>query len=240
MTTEVSCSYSQCGEDLIVHNLFAQAGTHQPSYLDIGAYDPLHFSNTALLHQLGSTGINVEPHPDRIALFHRERPDDVNLAVGVAAVSGELTYYDFGEEKNIVNTFSAEEAHKSKCRGHHLARELTVPVLTLEQIITQYWGSRFPDFLSIDAEGLDAEILESMTAMDISLRPQVICVETLGYTAQRGQGINLAPHMMSILAPDGYTLYAQTRLNGIFVRHEEHDIVAETPGSKQNSKRLQL
>lgn len=53
------------------------------SYLDIGANDPIRFSNTNLLYKKGWNGVNVEPN---LTLFHKLekfRPRDVNLNVAV-------------------------------------------------------------------------------------------------------------------------------------------------------------
>src|SRR6478735_3440752 len=76
-------SFSQAGEDRVVRFLFNVLHMQRPTYLDIGAYHPFHLSNTAMLSLGGSTGVNVEPDPDAIAAFRRQRPRDVNLNIGV-------------------------------------------------------------------------------------------------------------------------------------------------------------
>lgn len=209
-------SFSQFGEDLMVLELFDQIGIVHPSYLDIGAYDPFIFSNTALLYKQGSHGINVEPHPERIKLFRQHRPQDINLAAGVASASGTLDYYDFGE-KDVLNTFVLEEVDKSVQRHHPLVGKTSVPVVTLRDIITTHWKGRFPDFLSIDAEGLDYEILQAMTRLNAKQRPKVICAETLGYTDEPGGEVELVA-IPELLIADGYKVYAKSRFNTVFYR----------------------
>jgi hypothetical protein len=55
-------TYAQHGDDLAVLNIFKRLGIERPSYLDVGAYHPFDLSNTALLYERGSRGINVEPN----------------------------------------------------------------------------------------------------------------------------------------------------------------------------------
>ena len=45
-------SYSQHGEDMVFMALFRRLGIWSPSFLDIGANDPLELSNTALLRSM--------------------------------------------------------------------------------------------------------------------------------------------------------------------------------------------
>ncbi len=76
-------SFSQCGEDLIVQNIFNCLGIEKPSYIDVGAYDPFIFSNTALFYSKGSRGINIEPDPHLYKTFPKHRKEDINLNVGI-------------------------------------------------------------------------------------------------------------------------------------------------------------
>jgi len=66
-------SYSQCGEDLIVNYVFGALNIKKPSYIDVGAYHPQHLSNTALLYERGSRGVNIEPDPKLFRYFLRRR-----------------------------------------------------------------------------------------------------------------------------------------------------------------------
>ena len=56
-------SYSQSGEDIIISDLFHRLQIVNPSYLDIGANDPIALSNTYRLYTRGSRGVCVEPNP---------------------------------------------------------------------------------------------------------------------------------------------------------------------------------
>src|SRR5687767_14108710 len=76
-------SYAQCGEDLIVDYVFTALGVQGPTYLDIGANDPVSLSNTYLFYRRRCAGVCVEPNPPLCEAFRRKRPRDHCLNVGV-------------------------------------------------------------------------------------------------------------------------------------------------------------
>jgi FkbM family methyltransferase len=207
-------SHAQCGEDLIVRYLFHTLHKEKPSYLDIGAYDPYLFSNTAFFYIRGSQGICVEPDPD---LYHRlktARPRDTVLNVGIGPESGEATIYLM--EPSTLNTFSRKQAETLEREKTARRRdERPVPVMTVEALLAQYAGGIFPDFLSLDTEALDLQILQSIS-FERSV-PTVICVETRSYSLT-GQGTK-ETEIGQFLQSVGYLLYADTHLNSIFVSH---------------------
>ena len=182
-------SYSQHGEDMVLIALFDRIGVAHPSFLDIGANHPLNCSNTALLRErCGSRGVNVDANPDAIEIFKRERPEDVNVNVGVAGQQGSMIFYRF-DHYSPINTFS--KAHAESFMASNVALriqdEIVVPVLTLDQVVDTYCDGLFPDLLSIDAEGLDYEIL---MAGSFATRPKILCVETVGPSGDMGNSID--------------------------------------------------
>ena len=204
-------SYSQCGEDRIILHLLETIGLDKPFYLDIGAYHPFHISNTALLYELGSRGVNVEPNPDVRGLFHKYRPQDINITAGISDAEGMMTYYCFNVP--TLNTFSQKEAKRNIREGYKIIDKKKILVTTLEKIIRDYCRSRVPDILFIDAEGGEAKILPSIRLM--KNKPAILCMETVGFSA-KGIGrknINLINSIILL----GYKLYADTHLNSIFI-----------------------
>jgi FkbM family methyltransferase len=169
-------TYAQHGEDLIVANIFALLGVEHPSYIDAGASHPLKGSNTALLYSRGSRGIVVEANPALMSLWAEIRPQDLALNLAVAAERGEQTLYRI-DEMSGRNTTSADVAQSfvNKYPEFRVQDTITVQAATLNDIVMQHAAGRWPDFLSVDLEGLDYAVLE---AADFSGdRPRVICVE---------------------------------------------------------------
>lgn len=161
-------TYAQHGEDLIVLNILSRIGVQKPSYLDIGANHPKNINNTALMYERGSRGINVEPDPVQFAMIEEERGLDVNLNVGVAPVAGTMRFYSTREPGR--NSFIRELAEP-----HRIVSELDIPVVTVASIIEKHSGGTFPDFLSLDVEGMDLDVLRSIDF--VTSAPKVVCVE---------------------------------------------------------------
>lgn len=207
-------SYSQCGEDLIIKHIFDRLKIIRPSFLDIGAYHPFSINNTALFYLNGSKGINIEPNTDYFKLFLNDRKRDVNLNVGIAGKPGFLNYY--GMNVPALNTFSKKEADNYVREGYKIQKISRIKTETIENILRKYWNGKFPDFLSIDAEGLELKILKSV---NLKMNyPKVICVETLSFSTS-GKG-KTDSNLIRYLEHQGFMKYADTNINTIFVKKD--------------------
>jgi hypothetical protein len=72
-----------------------------------------------------------------------------------------------------------------------------------------------PDILSIDVEGLDLEILKTIDFT--RFKPLTIIVETLLYDEMQRESRN--EKIIDFLTSLGYTIYADTHVNTIFLRN---------------------
>ncbi len=209
-------SYSQCGEDLITKVIFDNVlKIRQPSYLDIGAFHPFRFSNTYLFYKFGSRGINVEPNPDSLNIFKKYRPRDINLNIGIGTKSGVLEYHKM--ESNELNTFSFSEAQRMKSmEGIPIIDTLQIDVKTIEEVLKESGFERFPDFLSIDIEGNDLDILRTIDYRKSS--PKVICVETIQFSKNSNARKKL--DIITFLEGEDYYHYSDTMINSIFVKKD--------------------
>jgi FkbM family methyltransferase len=207
-------SYSQSGEDLIINNIFLLRDIVKPSYVDIGAHHPWLINNTALLYNKGSRGINIEPNPELLTKFEKERPEDINLNIGISSQGEAMDFYIIKD--NTFSTFSEEESIKFVSHGHEIEKIIKVKTSKIKETIKDYAGGIFPDLLSIDVEGLEMEILKDIDYVDNY--PKIICVETADYSPI-GAGIKRVD-IMNFIESKGYYLYADTNLNSIFVKNE--------------------
>lgn len=108
-------SLAQNFEDLIFEKLKINAGIDRKGfYIDIGAHDPIRFSNTYILKKQGWRGINIDPLPSCINRFQKRRPDDINLNIGISDKTGEMEYYSFEEPAfNTTNPIRADHVIKN-------------------------------------------------------------------------------------------------------------------------------
>jgi FkbM family methyltransferase len=171
-------SFSQHGEDLCILNFFTLLGISKPSYLDLGAHHPTNISNTALLYSRGSRGVNVEANPNLIQEFLKQRPDDLNLNVGVATSLGSLPFYMIDEHSGR-NTFSKQEAENfvTEYPQFKIQKVINVQCFPIKEILKRCPNGEYPDFLSMDVEGFDYEILKQMDLEYSKTSPKIICVE---------------------------------------------------------------
>lgn len=159
-------SYGQFGEDAYIQSLFKHI--LKGTYVDVGSYHPVLYSNTYALYRAGWSGTAVDPNHAMQRLFRifRMRDTFVHAAVGA---EGQHTYYRFSD--GAYNTFDATEAEarKKNPRLTFLGEE-KISLRPLSSII----NGRSIDFLNVDAEGKDVEILRSH---DWQTFPKVIAVE---------------------------------------------------------------
>lgn len=206
-------SYSQSGEDLIVKYIFENLNIKNPTYIDIGAHHPYYISNTALFYQNGSRGINIEPDPTLFKAFIKERKKDINVNIGIGNKNEELDFYIISS--TTLNTFSKEEAYNYQKEGNYTIKSIEkIKVATLSNVINEFSNGIFPQFLSIDAEGIDELIIKSID-FDKNF-PIVICIETLSFS-NSGNGLK-NKELIKYIEQKGYLLYADTNINSIFVR----------------------
>ena len=210
-------SYAQCGEDLIVDFLLGSLlGIKNPIYLDIGAHHPWWLSNTYLFYKRGSSGINVEPDPYLFRNIVRYRPRDININKGVSFGPGSSKADFYIMSSRALNTFSKEEAERLNRAGTYKIEEtMQIELIALREIFSKHLPGKELDFLSIDVEGWDLEILKNIDFEKCP--PKVICVETLAF----GESPNFKKQeaTMDFLLENNYSRYADTYINSIFVKN---------------------
>lgn len=166
--------YSQNREDLLLEAFFPELT--DGFYVDVGAYDPTYDSVTKLFYEKGWRGINIEPQIERYEKFKINRPRDINLNCGVSDTEGELILrsYDNGGLSTFSNKMKNEyEKDNESVVGDY--KDVKVKVDTLCNIFKKYETHKI-NFLKIDAEGLEYEVL---LGNDWELyRPQVLCIES--------------------------------------------------------------
>lgn len=163
-------SYAPNREDVLLDRLFPR--TRPGFFIDIGARDPVHDSLTRHFHELGWTGVNVEPGAAGLARLRAARASDVNLGVGIADCPGELTLYEFHTVEAAAApqdgsataaepwgpaTFSAARAARLREAGMSCT-ERAVASMTLSELCEKHVTGTI-DFLAVDDEDREAQVL---------------------------------------------------------------------------------
>jgi FkbM family methyltransferase len=158
----VRSHYSQCGEDIVLTQLnFAIGLPERGFYIDVGAYHPFEGSNTFVLHQKGWRGVNIDPNPHCKPLFDKYRPNDINLSCGISKTGGMMKYYML-DSASSMNTFSKENLESFEMLNQ-VTKTIEVETKPLSVIIKEHVPRDATiDFLNIDAEGYEMEVLNSI------------------------------------------------------------------------------
>lgn len=196
-------TYSQEGEDILLDRLLAKEGTG--FYVDIGAHHPKRFSNTQYFYMRGWRGINIEPNPAVFGLFRRMRHRDINLQLGVSDQPDELLYYEFDDP--ALNTFDEslmrerERCTSYKCIGTQIVR--VEPLVTV--LASNLPTGQEIDFLTVDVEGFDLNVLRSN---DWSrFRPRCVVSESLNANISSNE---LDSPLVAYMREQQYNLVAKT------------------------------
>lgn len=190
-------SFGQFGEDLIVQQLLQARGIQRGIYVDVGAYDPVMFSNTLLLWKSGFQGVNIDMNAEKIRNFQQARPRDYNVCAAVA--NGSFAF-------EAVNAGDTTEAVRIVADGKEGPRTATLD----EILAASPYAGRPIDYLNIDCEGHDLDVLRSLS-LDV-YRPAVITIEAL----DAASGDATRRHLESA----GYVLHGTACVTRIFSRAE--------------------
>lgn len=167
-------SWSQDGEDLAL--LSAMRDIPNVKYLDVGAHGPSRFSVTRHLYQRGWSGVNVDANPHLIKNFKQVRTRDKNLW-GAVGIKSEYEFTIFDEP--AISTFNNEWKEKFLKENQTIKEVLRVPGISLRLLLEDYFQYERLDLLSIDAEGADLEVLESLELHNLpnDLFPRFLLLE---------------------------------------------------------------
>lgn len=211
--TEGRRSYAQCGEDMIIDFLFMWLGRNTISYLDIGANHPTWLSNTYHFYGQGDHGVLIEPDADLCRGLRKKRPKDrvLNLAVGV---SGDDKISMYVMTSRTLNTLDKTQAEALQASGRERIEAVrNVRRQGINEILAEHFSGSKPNFVSLDIEGLDFDILK---AWDFNrFRPEVFCVETLTYSQSNTE--RKLTEIIDFMTSSRYRVYADTYVNTIFV-----------------------
>lgn len=171
----VNLSFSQEGEDLILKRIFEKK--KKGIYVDVGAHHPIRFSNTYLFYRLGWRGINIDACPGSMRLFDSLRPGDTNIESAIGGERKQLEYYIFDEP--ALNSFDYDlSMGRHQSTSYRIKDTKLISMVPLSEILGKTSVDKKEiDFMSIDVEGLEFDVLSSNDWNRFA--PKVLLVEYL-------------------------------------------------------------
>ena len=182
-------SKSQILQDLWVG---FELGEHRDGFfVEFGATNGVSNSNTYLLEtKYGWSGILAEPNPVWHAKLHASRRSVIEHRC-VSSTSGQTVTFlatdDADPELSGIATF-ADGDHFSEVRT--AGKRLQIETISLKELLSQHAAPRTIDYLSIDTEGSEYDILSHF---DFSTRSRLISVEQNTKTEKKIEAL-LASH----------------------------------------------
>jgi len=202
-------SYSQLKEDLVLDRLLKYK--KKGFYVDVGAYDPYRFSNTMRFYRRGWRGINIEPNREHWKRFEKYRPRDTNLNIGIGQNKNSLTFYLMNP--STLSTFSKAAMQEYVHSGYAVGSEHIIHILPLKNVLKKYAPHPI-DFLSLDVEGYEMEVLKSNDWK--RYRPRYLCIETAVENDAGSQTQKRKRYIGSYLKKQGYTELSDNGLNTFY------------------------
>jgi FkbM family methyltransferase len=162
--------YSQNNEQDIILQYF---GSRKGFFLDIGANDGITLSNTYALQLQDWKGVLIEPSEEAFNRIKvRYGVQKFNVAIGTE--DGHCTFHEMGNHLNAGDVSLLSTIKKTELKrwpGVEFKERMT-EVWTYKTLL-KHSPLKFFDFISIDAEGVDYEILEQI---DLKYT-DMVCIE---------------------------------------------------------------
>jgi FkbM family methyltransferase len=155
-------SYSQIGQDLEVIKYYNNK--EGGFFIEIGASDGVELSNTYLLEkEYKWKGICCEPIPVRFEKLVVNRPNSICFNQAVYNQSGLTVVFDISNDVNNSDLLSGIsehiDAHRSTVDNNKTS--IQVETISLLDILNKANAPSFIEYMSIDTEGSELEILKN-------------------------------------------------------------------------------
>lgn len=188
------------GEDHLLAALFPDLRGY---CVEVGANDGIDNSNTLLFERRGWTGLLIEADPAVARRCRRNRPAFKTIsAAAVAPGSAPTVSFErvLGGSALSTRSFAGEgHYHAAYVRSALRTRRIVVPARTLDSMLEDAAAPRL-DFLTVDVEGYEADVLAGFSPMRWC--PRVIVLERNGLAPD--------PRIVAYMDRHGYERFRTT------------------------------
>ena len=194
--------YSQYGQDRrlyqeIFHN------KRKGFFVDVGAHDGRSLNNTLFFQEnLDWTGINIEPNPMVFAQLEKNRPKCINERVAIGGKNGTCAFLcNTGYTEmlsGIIDSYDPRHRQRiqKELKEHGgKSTEIEVKMTRMDTLLEKHNVTHI-DYLSIDVEGNEKQVLESIDFSKVT-------IDVIGFEVNFKDQMK---ELYSVLAPHGYKI----------------------------------
>lgn len=221
-------SYAQNLEDYHLDLVFGD----QPSgtYVDVGGGHPVADNVSFWFYLKGWRGLIVEPQQALADIYAGIRPRDHTVSCLAGRASGEMEFHVV-ERMHGFSTTVRENAASASGMGAAV-RTIAKPVRTLSELCVEA-GLSSIDFLKIDVEGAEADVLAGMDFK--RWRPRVVVIEAIAPGSMAEAWAGWEPALLA----QGYRFAFFDRLNRFYVAEEAAELGKRFPSEPAPWDRVQ-
>ena len=152
-------SYSQIGQDVEVVQFYNKK--KNGFFVEIGASDGINYSNTYLLETTYNwRGICAEPLPDKFEILKKNRPNSICTNKAVYNKSGLQVLFDIANNSDLLSGITQNiDCHANAVNANKT--QIQVSTISLNDLLEKSNAPWFIEYLSLDTEGSELEILKS-------------------------------------------------------------------------------
>ena len=208
-------SYAQNFEDVILARIFK--GQTSGFYIDVGVWQATEHSVTRHFYDLGWSGVNIEALPGNFEAIRAARPRDININAAASAHPGPLVFH---EVRQTGLSTSREDYAAMHARAGFDVQDVEVQTVALNAVCKKHAQGRVIDFLKIDVEGAEADVVASA---DWKLyRPRIVLIEATVPLSPEVSYMDWEPTVLGA----GYEFCYFDGLNRWYAREEEPELRA--------------
>jgi FkbM family methyltransferase len=207
--------YSQFGEDRILSEIFGGKGAG--TCIEVGANDGVNDSTTLFFENAGWDCILVEPNPVLCKMIRATRKATL-YECAASDRQGTATLYvaEGADRSHGVSMISGEEAARDKIGSYGFTcRPVQVETRTLDDILAEQKPHGGIDFISIDVEGHELEVLQGFSVEE--WMPGVMIIED----NDRFEDDSVRDYLKRF----GYVCFRRTGVNDWYAHRKNRDLV---------------
>ena len=201
---------SQFGEEKKISKLFGK--NFKGTYVDLGCFHPVRSNNTLQFYKKGWKGLNIDLNQLTIDLFNFARPADTNICAAISNKKVKKKLYFLGD----LDSKNTLDLNHKNWLGKHFninKKDFKIKIVktkTLNEILNKNKLYNI-DFLNIDIEGHEFEVLKSVNFKKFNIK--VICVELINFNKFSRNKKN---QLVSLLKKNKYKFVDKSEINYIF------------------------